>query len=192
MPVPALLANPYVIAGLSSFLSGLGGALTGGDQPEATPMGSFEGSGATDPIYAHRELLASLRGGRNALEELLSSPISLPSAFAQQLPAFSGGGLPMPIGVTGVDPALRNPGMLTRKGINIDLDEGGEFGGSVVRRAQRRVPTADEMGAAGPVRKARPSQYREFREYDRDESGDLTDEEVQEAIDAAGLWKWIS
>lgn len=39
------------------------------------------------------------------------SPINLRSSFAQQPPAFSGGGLPMPIGVTGIDPALTNPSL---------------------------------------------------------------------------------
>ena len=49
------------------------------------------------------------------LSNRLAQDITLPGAYAQQPPVFVGGGLPMPIGVTGVDPALSNPGAYLRK-----------------------------------------------------------------------------
>ncbi len=51
----------------------------------------------------------ALRGASSMANDRLKSPIELPGAYAQQLPVFIGGGLPMPIGVTGVDPALSDP-----------------------------------------------------------------------------------
>ena len=38
-------------------------------------------------------------------------PVTLPGAFAQPLPWYSGGGLPFSVGVTAQDPALYAPGL---------------------------------------------------------------------------------
>ena len=49
-----------------------------------------------------------------------AQPSTLPGAFVQPLPWYSGGGLPIPIGVTAQDPALFAPGVhQTRAGWNM-------------------------------------------------------------------------
>lgn len=44
-----------------------------------------------------------------SLTDLASQPIELPGAYAQQPGTYTGGGLPMPIGLSGMDPALSDP-----------------------------------------------------------------------------------
>lgn len=46
------------------------------------------------------------------LTELLNKGIDLKGAYAQSLPSFAGGGMPMAFGFTGQDPALKDPSML--------------------------------------------------------------------------------
>jgi hypothetical protein len=44
--------------------------------------------------------------------------VSLPSAYVQQPGAYTGGGLPMPIGLVASDPALANPNLLRIPGLS--------------------------------------------------------------------------
>jgi hypothetical protein len=67
------------------------------------------------------------------LTQYAQEPIDLSSSYVQPLPTFTGGGLPMPIGVTGRDPALSNPSLLTNRRQNtvvhrdVPPPEGGSF-----------------------------------------------------------------
>ena len=51
-----------------------------------------------------------------SLTERAEEPISLGPAVVQPPPIFAGGGLPMPIGVTGFDPAAQDPSLLVDRG----------------------------------------------------------------------------
>lgn len=85
----------------------LGGLLGGGDQ-------ELEGFGGDEfPPRALAEAGGVLRKIAPYLQAQATRPINLRSAYAQRLPIFSGGGLPMPIGAMGQDPALANPDLLS-------------------------------------------------------------------------------
>lgn len=97
----------------------------GGGEDRQTFEGETRGGRSLDP----RDLLA---GGLSTLSDVgtaarnyAAQPVQLRSAYAQQPPSFTGGGLPMPIGVTGRDPALRDPSLLQLQGI--------QFGGGKPR-----------------------------------------------------------
>ena len=101
---------------------GAGGALGGPVlsnlmAPEGQTLSSFEGRGRVDPV----SLLSQANWLNNAVGRAVTnraaSPISLPSSYVQQPGAYSGGGLPMPIGLVASDPALANPSLLTLPGI---------------------------------------------------------------------------
>src|SRR5574341_960923 len=78
----------------------------------ATFENESRGGRSLDP----RDLLAQGLGqSETALADAQArakTPVRLRSSFAQQPPVFTGGGLPMPIGVTGVDPAMKDPNLL--------------------------------------------------------------------------------
>lgn len=106
-------------AEISLLVSALAGPLMGGlfggnsDQPRQ----SFEGQGAIDPrnMMRHNAELVNRIGA--ALTQRLGQPVNLRSAVVQQPGAYSGGGLPFPIGVTAQDPALSDPSLLSLAGI---------------------------------------------------------------------------
>ena len=79
---------------------------------------SFEGKGAISPEAMMRNALGVSTNLGQALGSRAAQPISLPSAYAQQPGAYSGGGLPMPIGLVASDPALTNPSLLSRPGMD--------------------------------------------------------------------------
>ena len=54
----------------------------------------------------------------SALSDRLAQPVNLRSAYVQQPGAYSGGGLPFPIGVTAQDPALSDPSLLSLPGLS--------------------------------------------------------------------------
>lgn len=87
----------------------------GGDQEMQTFEGESRGGLSLDPRDMMGFGLTAMGRFGDSMNERLSQPINLPSSFVQGLPTFSGGGLPMPIGVTGRDPAEADPSMLTRQ-----------------------------------------------------------------------------
>lgn len=97
--------------------AGIGGpVLSSLFAPDGQDVQSFEGHGAIDPAtyLGHvNDMMGEL--GR-VLANRASSPVSLPSAVVQQPGVYSGGGLPMPIGVVGMDRALENPSLLNHMG----------------------------------------------------------------------------
>ncbi len=101
----------------ASLIGMLGGPMLQGLFGGGQDRQSFEGT-AVDPIAMLRqshELLAQLGHG---ITDRATQPISLPSAYAQQPGSYTGGGLPMPIGLVAQDPALANPGLLTLPGMD--------------------------------------------------------------------------
>ena len=130
---------------------------------------SFEGMGSISPqamMHTNQDLLSRLMG---AATERAGQPISLSSATQVQQPgAFTGGGMPFPIGLVAQDPALGNPSLLNRPGLgeyqNIMTGlggGGGVEGGSVVpgsgytspidtpRRAVPRNQSGADVGGGG-------------------------------------------
>ena len=80
--------------------------------PEGQEISSFEGPTTLSP----QATLGQAQGMVNAISQIAMSrvnqPVSLPSAVVQTPGAYTGGGLPMPIGVSSQDPALANPSLL--------------------------------------------------------------------------------
>lgn len=65
------------------------------------------------------DLRSMLRDITPAFKERASRPVQLRSAYAQNVPTFTGGGMPMPVGLYGEDPALKDPSLLTLPGFNM-------------------------------------------------------------------------
>lgn len=86
--------------------------------PEGQELQTFEGEGALDPKQMLGESKIRIEDMIRQLGERANRPVSLPSAYVQQPPVFTGGGLPMPIGVSGMDPALANPKLLRIPGLS--------------------------------------------------------------------------
>ena len=82
--------------------------------------------GAADPNLIAKNGMLATSDAYDAFRQNLAQGVNLRSSFAQTPPTFSGGGLPMPIGVTGRDPALQDPSLLHLNGIQIG-NPGGNF-----------------------------------------------------------------
>lgn len=124
----ALGMDPVTLGLLISQIAGpMLGGLFGPDQQQRK---SFEGQGAIDPSNMMRNNLALTSRLGNAITDHLATPVSLPSAVVQTPGAYTGGGLPFPIGVSAEDPALANPSLLNRPGLGEfqDLFKGLDFG----------------------------------------------------------------
>lgn len=85
--------------------------------PEGQELSSFEGRGALDPVSMLSNVNSLIGRIGKGVSERASTPFSLPSAYVQTPANFTGGGLPMPIGVSGEDPALANPSLLNLNGM---------------------------------------------------------------------------
>ncbi len=153
---------PLILGGLGAA----GSALSGGAEGR---IGSF-GRGSLAPT--RRDLDPTMLGRSVApIESLLaalagrvSQPYTAPAAVVQPPPMFQGGGLPMPIGTTGVDPALQRPGLLGTPGLN--FGDRGYFSGAYnpgrgtrqysdlgmqnLGRIQQTPPDVPEVGAGLP------------------------------------------
>jgi hypothetical protein len=83
-----------------------------------------------------------------------AQPSTLPGAFVQPTPWYSGGGLPIPIGVTGQDPALFAPGVhQTRAGWNMptpDYDQLKEWSGEYEARGGGYSKDGTVLGNTAP------------------------------------------
>lgn len=96
---------PLIAAAIGAG-GGIGTALL---TPSAQEHQSFSGT-AFDPTYVNTEALNGIRGAlTNALDRALRSP-DLSNAVVGDMPTFTGGGLPMPIGVSGKPPTRLTPG----------------------------------------------------------------------------------
>lgn len=103
-----------------AMLAGMvGGPLLGGmfaQDPQERQ--SFEGKGASDPSYLMSKNQAMLDQIMPMIMGRANAGVSLPSAVVQQPGAYTGGGLPMPIGLVASDPALSNPNLLKLPGLS--------------------------------------------------------------------------
>lgn len=86
--------------------------------PEGQELQTFEGEGGLDPRQMLGEGKVRIEDMMRLLTERANRPVTLPSAYVQQPPVFTGGGLPMPIGVVGQDPALANRKLLSIPGLS--------------------------------------------------------------------------
>lgn len=143
--------------------------------PDGQELQSFDGEGPLDPKLMLGDAKVRLEDMMALLKDRANRPIQLRSAYVQQPPVFTGGGLPMPIGVAGMDPALTDPSLLRLPGLA--GEEGVDFraprrpgdttvipDGSDPRQPQEpeNGPYAasiigDRTGQSGPARRQLPS-----------------------------------
>lgn len=100
-------------AAIASILGPTLSGLFGSDPQERT---SFRGTDVS-PVKMMEQANDFAGGLGRALAGRVSQGINLPSAVAQTPGAYTGGGLPMPIGVSAEDPALANPSLLGLQGL---------------------------------------------------------------------------
>ena len=119
--------EPGLIAALlgGGALSGLGAAF--GQQADVKPFSSA----SNDPETLLIEALTGTRNLAGIYANRAASPISLQGAVVQQPPTFTGGGAPMPIGLTGQDPAWQDARLYSTPGVG-EIPE--EFLGTPVQR----------------------------------------------------------
>jgi hypothetical protein len=88
------------------ILSQLGSAFLGGMfTPEGQELQSFgTGNGDMSAPNLLREAMRNSRDVFGMASDFAREPVSLPGSYVQDLPSFAGGGMPLPIGVTGRDP----------------------------------------------------------------------------------------
>ncbi len=142
-------------AGGGALLSGLLGLGSGLASPSPVgtefkpfgriPVGSRSNPGGQRNLTPAQILglaLSNVAEVGGALTERAGAPITLRGAQVQQPPTFTGGGLPSPIGLTGRDPALDDPDLLTQLGVTL----GDPFlpGGSP-RRTEEPEPHPDAV-----------------------------------------------
>jgi hypothetical protein len=84
--------------------------------------------GPADPTLLASNGVQATSDAYDAFRQNLARGVNLRSSFAQTPPTFAGGGLPMPVGVTGRDPALQDPSLLSLPGIQIGNPNGNIFG----------------------------------------------------------------
>jgi len=110
---PSALAM-LIGGGASAAGAGLGAAF--GPNSDTEP---FTPGGEESNTYAEN-LLSTLLGNTDtafdAVKGRANADFSLPSAFVGDLPTFTGGSLPMPIGALSRDPAFRNRSLLSSPG----------------------------------------------------------------------------
>lgn len=138
---------------ISSISSGAAAGAQAGNIPEGTQMGSFlDTRGAQDENYYYSDPRGLLqKGSRGAaqmamgLADIAKQPITMRSSFVQPLPTFTGGGLPMPIGIRAHDPALNTPGLLTGPGTDVTRSPDIELRGdpSLPVESRKRGASAD-------------------------------------------------
>ena len=138
---------------ISSISAGAAQGAQASQIPDSTKMGSFlDIRGPDDDNYYYSDPRGLLqKGSRGAaqmamgLADVAKQPITMRSSFAQALPTFTGGGLPMPIGVRAHDPALNTPGLLTGPGTDVTRSPDIELGGdpSLPVESRKRGASAD-------------------------------------------------
>lgn len=109
-----MAVNPATVAAIAAVVGPL---LQGLFSDDDTPRRSFAGTGPTSPTSLMRRNLDFQNKLGGVLADRAAQPVTLRSAYAQTPGAYTGGGLPFPIGVTAQDPALKDPSLLTLPGI---------------------------------------------------------------------------
>lgn len=155
--------DPATATLIGSAIMGGGSALGRIFAPQGQKLMSFEGSGATDPHAMLNEAKNMLEGVYGLNVARASSPVDMSDAYVQSPPSYTGGALPMPIGVTGSWGANK-PGATTSSytpSPNTQGPDPGPNGGST--RPDDNSPDAfkglassllgDDSGSIGPTRK---------------------------------------
>ncbi len=111
--------------GLMLLLGQLFGPILGQlGAPEGQEMETFAGQNPDGTLFEHdpRRLVNESKNLLNqhlgALTARAASPVTLRSSYVQQPGAYTGGGLPMPIGLVAQDPALADPSLLSIPGLD--------------------------------------------------------------------------
>ena len=108
----------------SLFASLFGGLFGGGDQE----LQSFADTHDLSPAERLSEAINASREGSKVAKSFANQPVKLRSSYVQAPPVFTGGGLPMPVGVLGRDPALDDPGLLELPGFDFSMSRGDQPG----------------------------------------------------------------
>lgn len=108
-----------IISAIGGGIGGAFGGSKGGTKETAVGYGdpSRGRQLGIDPITTLAKALGNVETLGGVLTERAQQPITLPGAFAQPPPTIWGRGMPMPIGLTGLDPALLNPNLLASQGV---------------------------------------------------------------------------
>lgn len=140
-------------AGMIALLAGslgssVAGSLIGGGGQE---LQGFEG--VNDPEARLDQAFGVLQGVTPAFLAQAGQEVNIPDSVVQQPGGFRGGGLPFDISLTGSDPALSNPSLLRRPGLDLSNFNLGDVTGFTGTGFQRRGP-----GDGGPF--ATPEGFR--------------------------------
>jgi len=93
----------------------LGNIMGGNDQQEREGF-----TGSVDPNGMLGQATQAIIQGGRAAQDIANRPVTLPGAYVQQPGGYFGPNMPVPFGLSGVDPALFNPSMfLTLPGANV-------------------------------------------------------------------------
>ena len=117
--------EPGMLALLSAGLGAGGGAMSAMFGPNSE-TGPFR-SGIADKLLNQGVGAAEELGG--IVTDRLAQDVELPGAYVQATPTFTGGGLPMPLGILGQDPAIADPSMLSIAGLPNAVARAGGGGG---------------------------------------------------------------
>lgn len=99
---------------IMAILGGL--SLFGSSTPKPHPF-----TGSVAPQALMEQGVQKANDLQGMLTDRLKKGVQLRSSYVQTPPMMSGGGLPMNIGVTGRDPALNDPSLLSLPGIDMSM-----------------------------------------------------------------------
>ena len=103
---------PLIMGGMGAAQGAMGGGL--GD-PNLLETYSPDPGGFLDPRRMLTQNVRDVAHLGGVMGERAGQDVTLPGAFIQPPPWIGGGGLPFPVGVTGMDPALFHPGTYQRR-----------------------------------------------------------------------------
>ena len=115
--------------------------------PDGQELNSFEGKGQISPVAMMSQTNALMNALGKALTSRAMTPISLASSVVQQPGAYTGGGLPFPIGNVATDPALANPSLLNLQGMGEFEELNRMFSGA--QNGQYAFPSMTPGGTPG-------------------------------------------
>lgn len=176
--------NPLVIMALMQGAQMAMNYFGGGDQDHESFF--------TSPDEARANMAdvdAKMTDYGQALTDYAKRPVQLRSAYAQAPPHYSGGGMPMPLGLTGRDPALDDKSLLSLPGLQFPANffSGGPSnpggsgnpppGGGLPPDAVPLPP-----GAGAPAGKVSTPGYRTYGGYDPSGGGQYGDPQADEIV----------
>lgn len=109
--------------------SAVGPALAAAFAPDGQERESFAGTNMA-PLRMMNQANDFTRNLGTALAGRVATGVNLPSAYVQQPGTYSGGGLPMPIGLVASDPALGNRSLQSLQGLGAFQNLWGVPGGT--------------------------------------------------------------